>query len=377
METERFKTLKMAAWAAHHRGPMTRSMHSSNPQPLDWTELEGLCGFNPNQFTHPLGYANERGSEALRRALASALYPGLDEGHIITTCGAQEALFIACQAMLQPGDETLCLTPAFEPLLAFPAQIGCRVHTSALHAQDDWQPDLDEIEQRLRRGVQLMLLNWPHNPTGQSVPHETFTQILNMCQAHGCRVLSDEVFRGLEHRPKDRLPAVAVALPGAVSLGVASKALALPGVRLGWIACRDKDLLERMLQIKSHLSICTSTLDDALMQRVVPHCERVFERNRKLMIANKAHMLQNWPRSGVLSISQTRGGCVCFPLLNAALPASDFATVLHHETGLMVYPGEVFSTAANGFRLGFGDRDFAGKWRALNQVLQGHADAFR
>ena len=85
----------------------------------------------------------------------------------------------------------------------------------------------------------------PHNPTGTLMPRDVLDRVVELCAERGAWLFCDEVYRELEHDPADRLPAACDLYERALSLGSMSKTYGLPGLRLGWLASRDRDALQR------------------------------------------------------------------------------------------------------------------------------------
>src|SRR6202011_3116262 len=121
-----------------------------------------------------------------------------------------------------------------------------------------WRHDLDELVRLLRPHTKLIYLNSPHNPTGAQMSHGTLERVLELAAECDAVVLSDEVYRGLEHDESLLLPAACDRYERAISLGTVSKDYGLPGLRTGWLASRDAGLLERAKEIKLYTTICSS-----------------------------------------------------------------------------------------------------------------------
>lgn len=239
-------------------------------------------------------------------------------------------------------------------------EIGCQLERIPPQQGNNWALDLNALEAVIQDGCKLLLLNFPHNPTGAMISRSTLLKIVEICDKHGCWILSDEVFRGLEHDPDDRLPAVAEIYPRAISIGVLSKAFALPALRVGWIVCQQISVIERASEIKTHLSICNSLLDEIVATQVVLHHKEIWERSRALITDNLFKL------DGLMLAGQTQfkyikpqAGCCCFPVIDSTAPARDFASELVEKKNLLVMPGDLFLTSINGFRLGFGFRNHA------------------
>lgn len=103
-----------------------------------------------------------------------------------------------------------------------------------------------------------MIVNFPHNPTGALLSHTDWQHLCGCCKAHGAYLFSDEMYRGLEHDAAAKLPAAADSYELGISLCGMSKAFSMPGLRIGWVATQDADLLQQILQLKDYTTICSS-----------------------------------------------------------------------------------------------------------------------
>ncbi len=328
----------------------------SNPQPFTLAELEVIIGSTENIFDpqKELGYTTTCGDELLRTAIA-ALYDHKDSNHIATFTGAQEAIYCSMHALLEPGDKVVAITPIFEPLINTARDLNCDIQFILLQVEDEWRLDINKIEDAIKSGCKLLALNYPHNPTGSMISKEQLFQIIKICDNNNCWILSDEVFRGLEHDPVDRLPAIVDAYPKALSISVMSKAFALPAIRIGWISCQDKAILERALEVKDYLSICNSLLDEQLVLQVLPHYETIWQRNRKLILGHLKQLVNFMEqRQAKFKLIKPQAGCTAFPILHGEQTATEYCDQLIRSKNLMVLPDELFLSTVNGFRLGFG-----------------------
>lgn len=347
-----FKNLKMMAWS--DRWPEAVSVSNSNPEPFTVAELCSLTGtdFSTIAIEH-LDYQSAVGDAELRHIMCSQWYLNSASQDIMLTAGAQEALFIAFNALVQAGDHVVCFTPAFEPLTLMPEQLGAQV--TRLPLLPGWLIDMDALELALKKHAKLLVLNFPHNPTGAHISESMLLQILELCQRHQVFVLSDEVFRGLEHNPADRLPAVADIYPQAISLGVMSKAFALPAIRLGWILCQNKSVYEHMLAIKNHLSICVSSLDVTFTKQVLPFDTLLWKKRVDLINQNKALLERRLQHQTEFSYQAATASATCFI---EHKDSKKWAEELAYQKHIKVLPNHCFETQQPGFRLSLGIKDF-------------------
>lgn len=362
MATSRFKPLKMVEFSAKWRNFNPVNFHSSNPQAFAINELNQLLDEEIWSINHQqqLSYVPDEGTKSLRSAI-SLLFAQISYQNIVTTSGAQEAIYCCIHALLEKNDKVLAITPIFEPLLSTAQEIGCKIITQSLEPKQVWELDLSQLEQNFKQGIKLLIINFPHNPTGAMLTLQQLNQIISYCDKYDCWLLSDEVFRGLEHEESQRLPCLADIYPKGISIGVLSKSFALPAIRVGWIASQNNWLKQRLIEIKTYLSICNSLIDSIISEKVIKQHQKIWQRNRKIILANKLILNKYMANhSEYFTYSEPQAGCLAFPIFKP-FSVERFAENLVQTNKLLVLPGYVFNTSINGFRLSLGGKDFNDK----------------
>jgi aspartate/methionine/tyrosine aminotransferase len=301
-----------------------------------------------------LGYTESPGDPALRAAIAG-LYERVAPDDVLVFSGAEEAVFALHNVLLGPGDHAVVVQPAYQSLAEVARSAGADLTRVALCEAERWRLDIDEVRAALRPNTRLILVNEPHNPTGSLSDRATFEGLTELAAESGARLVVDEVYRFLEFDPADRLPAGADTSPTGVSIGVMSKSFALAGLRIGWVATRDRDLLARLAAFKDYTTICNSAPAEVLAMIALRARDRVLARNRAIVEANMPLLdafFERW--AGIFEWVRPRGGSVGFPHLVRDLPIDRFAEDLVAETGTLILPGTVFADTGNHFRIGFG-----------------------
>jgi aspartate/methionine/tyrosine aminotransferase len=301
-----------------------------------------------------LGYTESPGDPALRAEIAG-LYEHVAPDDVLVFSGAEEAIFALHNVLLRPGDHAIVVQPAYQSLAEVAHAVGADVTGAELRAQDGWRLDVAAVRAALRPKSRLILVNEPHNPTGSLSDRATFDGLVALAAQSGARLIVDEVYRFLEFDPADRLPAGADALPNGVSIGVMSKAFGLAGLRIGWVATRDRELLARLAAFKDYTTICAAAPSEVLALIALRARDRVLARNRAIVATNMALLdtfFEHW--AGIFEWVRPRGGSVAFPNLLANVPIDRFAEGLVRETGTLILPGSLFGDAENRFRIGFG-----------------------
>lgn len=310
-----------------------------------------------------LGYTQTYGDPALRAAIAGT-YERLDAADVLCFAGAEEAILLVMQVLLSAGDHAVVITPNYQSAETVPLSI-CEVTGVALEADADWALDLGAFEKALRPNTRLAYVNFPHNPTGKVVDAGTFRRLVELCEERGVYLVSDEVYRGLELDPARTLPQAADLSERALSINVLSKAYGLPGLRIGWIACRDRALLSRLERAKHYTTICNSAPGEVLARIAVKNRDRLVGRNRELIAANLPLFEAFFAEfADLFAWSPPDGGCVCFPRYLGADGVEEFCRALVEEAGVLLLPASVYRseltpTPTDRFRLGIGRADAA------------------
>jgi aspartate/methionine/tyrosine aminotransferase len=304
-----------------------------------------------------LGYTETAGHPLLRAEIA-ALYPGLEADDVLVFAGAQEAIFAFAHAALGDDDHAVVVTPDYESLHEVARAAGARLSAVELEHGSAWALDLDEVRGALRPDTRAIVVNFPHNPTGAHIDRATLDGLVEIAEEAGAHLFSDEVYRWLEHPSAALLPGAAELSPGALSLGVMSKTFALPGLRIGWLACRDRDLLDAIAKIRDYTTICSAAPSEILALVALRRRAEVVARSRAIVEANLPLLDAFFARwEGVFEWVRPRGAAIGFPRLLGEAAIDDFARDLVSEEGVLLLPGSLYGHPGNHFRIGFGRRN--------------------
>jgi aspartate/methionine/tyrosine aminotransferase len=301
-----------------------------------------------------LGYTETLGSPLLRKAIA-AQYETLEADDVIAVVGASEALFILFSALVRPGDHVIALWPAYQSLYDLARGQGADVELIELHAEDGWAVDIDRIAAAMRPTTRAVVVNLPHNPTGMHLGAAEFDALAELVEQHGATLVCDEVYRGLEHDPDDRLPAAADRSQRAVSVGVLSKTYALAGLRVGWLATRDRALLDAAAQVRDYTSLCSPAPSEVLGVIALRAAEALAERSRGIIAANLPLVDELMAaHAGKLDWVRPTAGSIGFPRYRGSEGIDAFNERLVAEQGVLLLPGRVYGYGDGRFRLGLG-----------------------
>jgi aspartate/methionine/tyrosine aminotransferase len=303
-------------------------------------------------LTHWLGYTETRGAPRLRATIAG-MYDTLEPRDALVVAAAEEGIFLACHALLRPGDHVVVEAPCYESALELPRGIGAEVSRWQRRFEDGWAHDLDALEKLVRPNTRLIYVNSPHNPTGTQMPRAVMARVLDIARSVGAYVFSDEVYRELEHDPASRLPAACDLYERAISLGSISKTYGLPGLRLGWLASRDADALERCLQLKLYTTICSSAPSEFLVDLALRHRATLAVRNLEIVHRNLPLLEAFLERhADLFQWVKPTASPIGFPRVD--LPdVVDFCESVVRDSSVLLLPGAVYDEPRH-VRVGFG-----------------------
>jgi aspartate/methionine/tyrosine aminotransferase len=312
-----------------------------------------------------LSYTESSGHPLLRSEIAK-LYQGLTPENIMVAV-PEEGIFIAMHTLLKPGDHVIAMFPAYQSLYELARSIGCQVTPWMVQPGDQgWQLDLTRLEDSITPKTRLLVINFPHNPTGCLVSRSDLDQIVAFARRHGLYLFSDEMYRLLEYDPLRRLPPACSLYEKAVTLSGLSKSFALPGLRLGWLATRDKSFLEQCQSFKDYTTICASAPSEILGIIALRAKETILARNLEIIFSNLQYAEGFFARfQGYFTWIKPDAGSVAFPRWKGKTSVEVFCQDVLDQQGVMIVPGSIFDYPGDHFRIGLGRKNFP---EALEQV---------
>jgi aspartate/methionine/tyrosine aminotransferase len=316
-----------------------------------------------------LGYTESQGHPRLRAAIAEQ-YSQLGPADILVAA-PEEGILLAMQALLAPGDGVVVIHPAYQSLSEIAAALGCQVtRWPVIYEGGQWRLDLAGLESRIDRQTRLLVLNFPHNPTGCLPTRAELEAVLQLARQSNLIVFSDEMYRLLEYDPSDRLPPVCELYERAVSLAGMSKAYALPGLRIGWLASRLPGLIERCQALKDYTTICSSAPAEVLALMALRASETILARNLAIIQSNLEIARAFFARHAQgLTWIPPKAGSVAFPRWIGPGMIEDFCRQAVERQGVMIVPGSLFDFPGGYFRLGLGRANFPEALARLEPLL--------
>jgi len=318
-----------------------------------------------------LGYTESLGTPLLRDEIAR-LYETATRDDVIVCVGAEEAIFLTMHAVLGASDHAVVLWPSYQSLYEVARSVGADVTLVRLDPAS-WTFDPDALLDAVRPNTRVIVVNFPHSPTGALASRKAFEYLAGRTEELGIALFSDEVYRYLEFDESARLPAAVDLGQNTVSLGVMSKSFALAGVRVGWVATHDPTLRSGISRLKDYTTICGSAPSEMLALIALRAREPVLARSRDIIARNLPVLdafFDRWQER--LAWSRPQGGSVAFPRLRTNEPGAidHLCAELVEREGVLLLPGSQFQHEGNHFRIGFGRSNMAPALERLESFLE-------
>jgi aspartate/methionine/tyrosine aminotransferase len=339
-------------------------------QPLSIDDLLKLSGGDLRELTGlRLGYSQSNGTDALRDAIA-ALYHGAHRDQVLVTVGSAEANFIACWALIQPGDHVVVLTPTYMQTWGLAQNSRARVSSLQLRGEAGWEPDLDDIRRTITPGTKLVVVTNPNNPTGHLLSSQAREEVVRRTRATGAWLLADEVYQGAE-RNGQTTPSLWGSYDRVLVTNGLSKAYGLPGLRIGWLV-GPAEMIERLWRRHDYTVIGPTPMSDFLARQALKVREKILARTRGILNQNFP-ILDAWLKQfgPLFQWRPPEAGAICFTRYQHTTEAADLVERIRAKYDILLVPGEHFGLPHH-LRFGYGNEP-----RELERALKELEPAFR
>jgi aspartate/methionine/tyrosine aminotransferase len=344
---------------ARHEFSAKYLLSSSDCESLTLPELLEMASpeMRKTFFELKLGYTESMGHPLLR-AEAATMHKGLKAENLLVAA-PEESIFIFMNALLQPGDHVIATFPGYQSLYEIARAVGCQVSMWEPDEAAGWHFDPARLADLIRPETKLVVVNFPHNPTGYVPSRSDFDEIVGMLRERGIYLLSDEMYRFLEIEDGTTLPSACEAYEKAFTLFGMSKTFGLPGLRIGWLASKQRAALERMLEMKDYTTICSSAPSEILSIIALQNKQKIIDLQNARLARNFALLDEFFSaRPERFTLNRPRGGSICFPRILGVESSLEFADTLVAEASIMLAPSHVFDYGDQHFRMGFGRENF-------------------
>jgi capreomycidine synthase len=369
-----FAIARLEAWMRDYYHAVDHDIGSSGVRDLSMAQLRELCGFALSDLDTMVFHDSESyGGPGLRSALA-ARWTGGDVDRMMVTHGSSEAIYLVMHLALEPGDEVVVLDPAYQQLHDIAAGRGCRVTRWALDPAAGFAADLSELRRLAASRPRMIVVNFPHNPTGTSITPEQQRELVEIARGAGSWLVWDHAFGELTYTA-DPLPLPRYAR--CIAFGTFSKSYGLAGLRVGWCTA-PPDLLARMALLRDYIALYVSPVLEFFAEHAVRNADRIVALQREHAAGNRA-LLLDWAaqRPELVRVAPTDGGVTAFVELLGQPDVERSCRRLAEEHRVLLVPGSCFGDAyRDHVRLGFGGTtaELTAGLERLDHVLRADAD---
>lgn len=319
-----------------------------------------------------LAYGSHAGHENLRELLANDTTYGPSNGagqgipyipprdarlhkeDFLLTVGAAAGLFIIATTLLEKDDELIVVRPNYATNIETPRAIGASIKYIDLHFEEDFALDFGRLKDLITKKTKFISVTYPHNPTGACLCDGEMRQLVSLAEEYHIHLLVDETYRDMTF--EEPLPLAAKYSPKVISVSSLSKSYGLPGIRVGWIICKDPVLMETFLAAKEQMYITGPVLDEEIAFHYLQQKGKHLQKIRK-DIREKYDIVKEWinNQDGFEWI-EPKGGCVCFPRMRhpEKIDLDHFYEILLQKYGTYTGPGHWFDMPRHYMRLGYG-----------------------
>ncbi len=349
-----------------------RATHNLSPsfgEPLSVAELLDYEPGAAEALTAlSLDYTGVDGGVALRSDISGRM-PDIDADDIVVTGGADEAIALLLTALVEVGSRVVVQSPAYLPLRSVAAWRGAQISDLPCREEAGWAIDLDQFDALCQRGCRVAILNIPHNPTGYIPTPAEIDAILEILDRTGGWLIVDEVYAGIPPG-EDAWTPFASRHPRCITLNGLSKSYGLPGLRIGWIASKDREAIGLVKRLRQHFNSFTPAPSQFLAEIALKHTAAIHRRNWEIAAQSHAALTQFLDtHKDRFSWTPPAGGVNAFVRWHGAGGTRDLSDRLLAEARLLLAPSAFFGAGDDHVRIGFGKRDLADGLSRLSDWL--------
>lgn len=344
---------RLEAWMRDYYHRVDHDIGSSGVRDLTMAELREICGFDYDALDAMVFHDSEAyGGARLRAALADRWSDG-DPGPIMVTHGSSEAIYLVMHLAVQPGDEIVVVDPAYQQLHDIAAWRGCRVTRWPLDSPDGFAADLDRLRTLAASRPKMIVVNFPHNPTGISITADQQRSLVEIAAEAGAWLVWDHAFGELTYTA-DPLP-LPTWYERTIAFGTFSKSYGLAGLRVGWCHA-PAALLTELALLRDYIALYVSPVLELFAEQAVRHADEIVAGQRRHALGN-LDVVRAWAERSpdLVRFTPPDGGVTTFVELLDQPDVTRSCRRLAEQHRVLLVPGECFGDRYRRYvRLGFG-----------------------
>jgi capreomycidine synthase len=325
---------------------------SSGVESFSMSELRRLLDLSQSDLDQVV-FDDSRtlGGPGLREAIGNRFAHG-NPDRVMATHGSSEGIFLTMNALLRPGDEVITVSPVYPQLFAIAMSNGCKMKEWSLDFERGFVPDFKQLKGLITKQTRMLVVNYPHNPTGASLTLERQKELVEIAADAGSYLVWDGAFAEITY-DQPPLPDPGAWYDRTITLGTLSKSYGLPGLRVGWCLA-SPDILQRFVELRDYITLHLSPLIELIAERVIKKAD-ILLRARVEQSTNNLNILADWieRHREFVDWAPPKGGVCAFLRMPGGADVETFCHRLAREYRVLLVPGNCFGHP--GFvRLGFG-----------------------
>lgn len=369
--TMKIQPFKLERYFAKYEFSAPYLLSCSDCEALTQKELLEMADENSLKLWNDLklGYTESQGHPTLREEIAK-LYQTIKPEQVLVIT-PEEGIFIAMNNILKKGDHVITTFPGYQSLYEIANSLGCEVSKWTPKNENGWIFDIEDLKSLIRDDTKLIVINFPHNPTGATLQEKELKEVIDIARQKNIVVFSDEMYRFLEHDHANRTSSACELYDNAISLFGMSKSFALAGLRIGWLATKNSDLLKSFATYKDYTTICSSAPSEVLAIIALRAKDKILNRNLDIIQNNLKILDEFFARHAKLfEWHRPKAGPIGFPTLKAKIDIADFCLDLVEKKGVMLLPSKVYDFKGNYFRISFARKNMPEALEKLEEYLK-------
>ncbi|MEX2465348.1 MAG: pyridoxal phosphate-dependent aminotransferase [Gemmatimonadota bacterium] len=291
-----------------------------------------------------LFYPEVNGLHSMREKIA-ALYDDTSPDEVLVTTGAAQANYLVASTVLEAGHRVVWFSPGYRQLPGIAENLGCEVRDVPLDPDADWAIDWNAFDAQVTRGVRMVAVVNPNNPTGRILEREEMERIVAACERVGAWLHADEVYHGTE-LDGEPTPSFRGMYDKLIVTNSLSKAYGLAGLRIGW-AVAAPDVIQDLWR-RHEYQVIAAAAPSMLLGDIALGADRrrrLIDRQRELTRAGH-DVLTEWlaDQDGLFSIARRQATSIGFVRYHVDAPSLDVAERIRKEASVLTAPGGFLGT---------------------------------
>ncbi len=361
------KPFKVEEWMNQYEVGAKYNIAETCVDSISLEELWQITGIDGNAFwadfcKKRLTYGDIEGNPRFLEGICR-LYRSIGPENIVPTHGAAGANHHVFYSLINPGDRIVSIMPTYQQLYSIPESFHADVALVRLTRENGYLPDLETIRRLATPGTKMICINNPNNPTGALISNEMLHEIVKIASDIDAYVLCDEVYRHLSQK-EGWCESIADIYEKGISVSSMSKVFSLAGLRLGWIATRDQEVVRACFSHRDYNLISCGMFDEEIAGIALAGADKLLERSRSIVRSNLAALDQWIAQEKHASYTKPLAGTTALVFYDFDMPSRDLCRRMYEETGAFVTPGECFEEE-HSMRIGY-----AGDPAVLKEGLQ-------